>query len=133
MARTKEGWRTTLHGLLVFWILSVFVYFHQQSFIVVGNWLKNILGLTSNTETYVDPRDLPVVPSDPFFFKLDHKYNVTFPSDKKIPRIVWIAFKEVPGREQMHEVLVQQIDRWMAANWTVNLMSNNDKEDFMTR
>lgn len=100
---------------------------------MVHIYLTIIWTLYVSISATIDPWNLPVVPTDPSFFELDHKYNVTKPTDKKIPRITWVSFKVVPPRESMHAVNIELIDRALAENWKVNLMSKYDQEDFMAR
>ena len=82
-----------------------------------------------SVSTSIQPYDLPVLPDVLHSFS-PHEANL---NGKRIPRHLWVAFKDIPPRENMSEPLRKMIERNEKLNWTMHLADNQLKLDFMER
>lgn len=77
--------------------------------------------------------DLPLIPEG-FDNLIENAYNLSLykrQEDKKIPRNLFIGFREIPPMSEMYKHTLHIINHAKISNWTINLMDQTLEEEFM--
>ncbi len=90
-------------------------------------WSKLLTGL--NTDKNIEPWNLPLLPT--YEIEIGDEFKNTL--GKKIPRHLWMAFKDIPKPEDRPDYLTRMFNKNVALNWTLHLADNTDKMNFMEK
>lgn len=81
------------------------------------------------------PWDLPILPENFVDLISDgiNEFHYTIAADKKIPRNLWMGFREVPPKNRMYPHVTKMTSNLAKSNWSVNFFGDSQIDGFMRR